>query len=291
MAAKSNGAAAVHIDNEDTLALIEEGKRLVCEICRYAIFNKRCLYCVVLCCVECCLVVHVCEEKVEEEDVLAKERERARMRAQLMSVAHNHAPLWLHYGWFFICFVDLDVNHRHCLCVHENSGFYGLGWVSGTGGSISIKVTKTDTGGGDEPGVLGSARESEIRSARIVMAPSGVMKERMKPDDIFVLDGFGHVVKEPVTNAKRALAATSSLSLLSNLHSVKPLCCSECAPLFLSAYHMRNAGAIIHSHAVSAVAATLLYHEGDADGAYAVPRGEGGLDEFRITEVEMIKVR
>ena len=173
--------------------------------------------------------------------------------------------------------------------MHEHSGFYSLGWVSGTGGSISIKVTKTDTGGGDEPDVIGSARESEIRSARIVMAPSGVMKERMKPDDIFVLDGFGHVVKEPVTNAKRALAASSTLSSLSNLHKVKPLCCSECAPLFLSAYHMRNAGAIIHSHALSAVAATLLYHEGDTDGTRSAPRSEGGHDEFRITEVEMIK--
>ena len=39
-------------------------------------------------------------------------------------------------------------------------GFYSLGWVSGTGGSISIKVSDD----------------------RIVMAPSGVQKERMKEE-------------------------------------------------------------------------------------------------------------
>lgn len=48
---------------------------------------------------------------------------------------------------------------------------------------------------------------------------------------------------------------------------------SECAPLFMSAYKSRRAGAVIHSHSLSAVMATMLY---DAD-------------EFRITEVEMIK--
>ena len=123
------------------------------------------------------------------------------------------------------------------------------------------------------------------------MAPSGVMKERMKREDIFVLDGFGKVVEEPVTNATRALAASSTLSSLSNLHSKKALRLSECAPLFLSAYHMRNAGAIIHSHSIAAVAATLLFHEGDSAGMRGAPRSEGTHDEFRITEMEMIKVR
>ena len=47
-------------------------------------------------------------------------------------------------------------------------------FVSGTGGGISIKVP---TPGGD----------------RIVMAPSGVQKERMRAEDMFVLDTAGRV--------------------------------------------------------------------------------------------------
>ena len=47
--------------------------------------------------------------------------------------------------------------------------FYSWGWVSGTGGGISIK---TECG-------------------KIVMAPSGVQKERMLPEDMFVLDSAG----------------------------------------------------------------------------------------------------
>ena len=43
--------------------------------------------------------------------------------------------------------------------------FYELGWVSGTGGGISIR-------GADG----------------IYMAPSGVQKERIRPEDMFVLD-------------------------------------------------------------------------------------------------------
>ena len=46
--------------------------------------------------------------------------------------------------------------------------FYDLGWVSGTGGGISV-------------------REGE----RVYMAPSGVQKERLRPADLFVLDAQG----------------------------------------------------------------------------------------------------
>lgn len=52
-------------------------------------------------------------------------------------------------------------NHICSLCVQ----FYGHGWVTGTGGGISIKH-------GD----------------RVYLAPSGVQKELMKPQDIFVMD-------------------------------------------------------------------------------------------------------
>jgi methylthioribulose-1-phosphate dehydratase len=48
---------------------------------------------------------------------------------------------------------------------------------------------------------------------------------------------------------------------------------SQCTPLFMNAYLMRNAGAVIHTHSKHAVMATLLYP---------------GI-EFRITHQEMIK--
>ena len=73
--------------------------------------------------------------------------------------------------------------------------FYNQGWVSGTGGGMSIKV-------GD----------------RIVMAPSGVQKERMVPDDMFVLDAAGEVLETP--RSKPA--------------PYKPPKLSECSPLFMS---------------------------------------------------------
>jgi methylthioribulose-1-phosphate dehydratase len=52
-------------------------------------------------------------------------------------------------------------NHICSLC-HQ---FYGHGWVTGTGGGISIKHDK-----------------------HVYLAPSGVQKELMKPTDIFVMD-------------------------------------------------------------------------------------------------------
>src|SRR5690348_10737538 len=68
----------------------------------------------------------------------------------------------------------------------------------------------------------------------IYMAPSGVQKERLQPSDIFVLDAEGAVVEEPGRGLKL----------------------SQCAPLFMHAYKMRNAGAVLHSHSVNAATAT-----------------------------------
>lgn len=73
--------------------------------------------------------------------------------------------------------------------------FYSQGWVSGTGGGISVKV-------GD----------------RIVMAPSGVQKERMQPDDMFVLDNKGDVLHTPAAKPPPA----------------RPPKLSECSPLFMA---------------------------------------------------------
>lgn len=52
--------------------------------------------------------------------------------------------------------------------------FYHLGWVTGTGGGISIRL-------GED----------------IYIAPSGVQKERMRPDDLFVQTLDGRDVLQP----------------------------------------------------------------------------------------------
>lgn len=106
--------------------------------------------------------------------------------------------------------------------------FYDLGWVSGTGGGLSI-------------------REGD----RIFMAPSGVQKERMAPEEIFTLDLDGRVLDGPQGTG---------------------LVVSECAPLFLHAFRLRDAGAVLHSHSVYALLATL--------------RSE---PTFSVTALEMIK--
>ncbi|HEX6096864.1 MAG TPA: methylthioribulose 1-phosphate dehydratase [Thermoanaerobaculia bacterium] len=106
--------------------------------------------------------------------------------------------------------------------------FYDLGWASGTGGGICIRE-------GDE----------------IVMAPSGVQKERMRPEQMFRLAPDGAVLSRPEDPS---------------LHP------SECSSLFLKAINLRGAGAVIHSHSIHAVMATLLFET-----------------EFAISHLEMIK--
>jgi len=106
--------------------------------------------------------------------------------------------------------------------------FYDLGWVSGTGGGVSVR-----------------------EGGRIWIAPSGVQKERMGADDIFVTDEDGRVLRAPAREGLRL---------------------SACTPLFLHAYRLRNAGAVIHSHAMHAMLATLVFDRA-----------------LRVTHLEMMK--
>ncbi len=106
--------------------------------------------------------------------------------------------------------------------------FYDLGWVTGTGGGICI-------------------REGD----RVTIAPSGVQKERMSPEQMFTLAIDGTVLERPADP------------------ELKP---SECSSLFLASIRLRNAGAVIHTHSMHAMLATLLFER-----------------EFVISEVEMIK--
>jgi methylthioribulose-1-phosphate dehydratase len=110
------------------------------------------------------------------------------------------------------------------LCKH----FYGQGWVSGTGGGISIR-----------------------QDGRVYMAPSGVQKERIQAEDLYVLDEAGAIMESPKTAG---------------------LTPSACSPLFFNAFRLRDAGAVIHSHAIEAMLVTMLYREA-----------------FECTQLEMIK--
>jgi methylthioribulose-1-phosphate dehydratase len=107
--------------------------------------------------------------------------------------------------------------------------FYGMGWVTGTGGGISIR-----------------------QDGRIYMAPSGVQKERLREDDIHVLDEAGETLCAPSTPGLKV---------------------SECSPLFFNAFKLREAGAVIHSHGMYALLATVL----------------SSGDVFECTELEMMK--
>lgn len=131
--------------------------------------------------------------------------------------------------------------------------FYGLGWVSGTGGGISIR---------DHEGIH--------------MAPSGVQKERIAPEDVFLLDPAElercRVLRAP---------ATGSLKL------------SECQPLFYNAYRERGAGAVIHSHSIWAVLAARLYAPAGQAGVFVsqgleMQKGLRGKGCFERVEVPII---
>ena len=98
-------------------------------------------------------------------------------------------------------------NHICTLC----RNFYNLGWVTGTGGGTSIR-----------------------KGPHIFIAPSGVQKELMQPENIFVLDYAtkSYLRKPPV---------------------LKP---SACTPLFMAAFE-RGAGCCIQSVATHLLHARL----------------------------------
>ncbi len=126
--------------------------------------------------------------------------------------------------------------------------FYDLGWVSGTGGGISIR--------GPEG---------------IYIAPSGVQKERIDPADIFLLSADD--LDKPVVVQR---PAHPGLRL------------SECRPLFFNAYRTRNAGAVIHSHSVWAVLATRLFSSAFCCRDFEMQKGLRGKGCFETVVVPII---
>ncbi len=110
--------------------------------------------------------------------------------------------------------------------------FYGRNWVSGTGGGI---CGPADGGG-------------------LLLAPTGVHKERVRADDFFTVDpADGSIVGRPPNE------------------SLRP---SECNSIFCLAARERGARSVVHSHALSAVLAGDLAR---------------GADHVAIRDLEMLK--
>lgn len=121
-----------------------------------------------------------------------------------------------------------DPNHPANLICQLCRLFYDNGWVTGTGGGISIRDVE-----GPDPNI-------------VYIAPSGVQKERIKPYEMFVVKLSDQtLIKSP----------NDCPPELTNMYKYK---LSACTPLFISCYTMRDAGACIHTHSQNAVMMTLL---------------------------------
>ncbi|KAL5482732.1 MDE1 [Sanghuangporus weigelae] len=117
--------------------------------------------------------------------------------------------------------ISSDPNHPANLIPELCRQFYHLGWVTGTGGGITI-------------------RQGDI----VYIAPSGVQKERIEPLHIFVLP---YPQLSPHTD--RVFLRRPHVQLKE----------SACTPLFWNAFDLRDAGSCIHTHSQHAVMATLLW--------------------------------
>lgn len=140
------------------------------------------------------------------------------------------------------------------LCAH----FYTLGWVTGTGGGMSI---------------------CSRSHGYIYLAPTGVQKELISPHDIFVLPATE-------TSVRNKDGSRISHHDLPYVRWPKPLKPSACTPLFLAAFRLRGAGCAIHTHSQWAVLVTLLL-ERDAQGCTG--NSEASPDVFEIERIEQIK--
>ncbi len=109
--------------------------------------------------------------------------------------------------------------------------FYDKGWVAGTGGGIC----------------------AALDDQTLLMAPTGVHKERVAPGDLFVVDREGRVLRPPKTPALRL---------------------TECSAVFCAVVKRCKAGSVMHSHALSAVLAGDLAE---------------GKDRIMIRDLEMLK--
>ncbi|KAE9048130.1 putative bifunctional methylthioribulose-1-phosphate dehydratase/enolase-phosphatase [Phytophthora rubi] len=112
--------------------------------------------------------------------------------------------------------------------------YYTTEWMTGTGGAMSLR-----------------------HGERIYVTPSGVPKERLQPEDLYVLDLDGGILSSPKAKPGKKVPKLS-----------------DCAPLFLNAHKIRKAAVVLHSHGITCNLAAALCD---------------GKSEFRISHQEMIK--
>lgn len=114
------------------------------------------------------------------------------------------------------------------------AAIHGRGWCDGTGGNFSCLLSR-------EP-------------LQLLMAPSGVDKGRVRPEDLIVVNGAGGVV--------RGMGRASAETLLH-------LAIVECA----------GAGAVLHTH--SQAATLLSQHNG--------PQADASVAWLELRDLEMLK--
>jgi methylthioribulose-1-phosphate dehydratase len=138
-----------------------------------------------------------------------------------------------------------DLDDGRALICELGRRFYERGWVSGTGGGVALRVGE-----------------------RILMAPSGVQKELLRPDMMFELDGKGEVARAPDDATLKV---------------------SQCRPLFLAAMELRGAGAVIHTHSKHAVMATLSFGDRVTLSRLEMMKGLRGVGYDDTHEVPIIE--
>ncbi|EEY64685.1 uncharacterized protein PITG_16113 [Phytophthora infestans T30-4] len=112
--------------------------------------------------------------------------------------------------------------------------YYSTEWMTGTGGAMSLRYGE-----------------------RIYVTPSGCSKERLQPEDLYVLDLEGSILSSPTAKPGKKAPKLS-----------------DCAPLFLNAHKICKAAVVLHSHGIKCNLAAALCD---------------GKSEFRISHQEMIK--
>lgn len=124
--------------------------------------------------------------------------------------------------------------------------FYDLGWVSGTGGGMSIRVGQN----------------------LALIAPSGVQKEEIKPSDLFLIDF-------PWTENQDG-------EIYSIVHNPKEHKISACTSIFVNIYKQRvSTGAVIHSHSLNAVMLTKIIKDKEVTlSGYEMLKGLEGSTYF-----------
>lgn len=127
--------------------------------------------------------------------------------------------------------------------------FYNSGWMPATAGGMSIR-----------------------EGASIYISPSGVQKERMRPEDITIFD----------INTNQFVGEST----------FKP---SASAPLFRAIHSIRGANACIHTHSESSVLATMLFGNtfeiSNIENMKAIPKcdGSGNYGAFETLRIPIIK--